>query len=100
VYDILVAGEYRGRGEYVEVVPFERVVFTFGWDMPGNPITPGSTRVEITLRAEGTKTRLMLTHTGLPDAGAVAQHIEGWDHYLGRLATVGGGGTVEADTRS
>ena len=49
VYRVLVAGEHVGLGEYVEVVPNERVVFTFGWDMPGNPIRPGSTQVEITL---------------------------------------------------
>jgi uncharacterized protein YndB with AHSA1/START domain len=100
VYDILVAGEYRGRGEYVEVVPHERVVFTFGWDMPGNPISPGSTRVEINLIPEGDKTRLTLQHTGLPDDPSVAQHIEGWDHYLGRLSVVAAGGTVDADARA
>jgi uncharacterized protein YndB with AHSA1/START domain len=98
VYDILVAGEHRGRGEYVEVVPHERIVFTFGWDMPGNPITPGSTRVEITLAADGSKTRLTLRHSGLPDADAVAQHVHGWDHYLSRLAVVGGGGDAGADS--
>ena len=37
VYRILVASQFLGRGEFVEVVPNERVVFTFGWDMPDNP---------------------------------------------------------------
>jgi uncharacterized protein YndB with AHSA1/START domain len=97
VYRVVVAGEYVGLGEFVEVVPNERVVFTFGWDMPDNPIRPGSTRVEITLTPDGTKTLLRLSHTGLPDDEAVAQHIHGWDHYLGRLAVVGGGGEVGPD---
>jgi uncharacterized protein YndB with AHSA1/START domain len=98
VYDVLVAGEYHGKGEFVEAIPNEKVVFTFGWDMPGNPITPGSTRVEVTLQPEGTKTRLTLTHTGLPDDEAVQQHIHGWDHYLGRLAVVAPGGDAGPDT--
>ena len=56
VYRILVAGAHLGLGEFVEVVPNEKVRFTFGWDQPGNPITPGSTEVEITLHPEGSKT--------------------------------------------
>lgn len=98
IYRILVAGEYLGVGEFVEVVPHERVVFTFGWDMPDNPITPGSTRVEITLQPEGTKTLLRLAHTGLPDDNAVTEHIHGWDHYLARLAAVGAGEAVDPDS--
>lgn len=98
IYRVLVAGDYAGVGEYVEVVPNEKVVFTFGWDMADNPITPGSTRVEITLAPEGSKTRLRLTHSGLPDADAVAMHIHGWDHYLARLAVVGAGGDAGPDT--
>ena len=96
IYRVLVAGEHQAAGEFVEVVPNEKVVFTFGWEQEGNPITPGSTRVEITLHAEGAKTRLRLVHSGLPE-DAVADHTQGWDHYLGRLAIVAAGGTVPAD---
>jgi uncharacterized protein YndB with AHSA1/START domain len=85
IYRVLVAGRYQAVGEFVEVVPMQKVVYTFGWDQEGNPITPGSTRVEITLAAEGSKTRLRLVHSGLP-ADAVSDHTNGWDHYLERLA--------------
>lgn len=90
VYRVLVAGEFPSAGEYVAVVPHERVVFTFGWDQAGHPIPAGSTTVEIALEPVGTKTRVRLTHRGLP-ADAVADHTLGWDHYLGRLAAVVGG---------
>ena len=40
---MLLGGDHRSVGEFVELVPDEKVVFTFGWDAPGNPITPGST---------------------------------------------------------
>jgi uncharacterized protein YndB with AHSA1/START domain len=96
-YRVLVAGSYPGVGEFVEVIPNEKVAFTFGWDRPDNPITPGSTVVEITLHPEGDKTRLRLVHRDLP-ADAVDMHIQGWDHYLGRLAVVCAGGDPGPDT--
>ena len=101
VIRVLVAGSFAGSGEFVEVVPNEKVVFTFGWEMEGNSVPPGSSTVEITLQPEGSsgKTLLRLVHRGLPDEGdAVQQHIMGWDHYLGRLATVAGGGEAGPDT--
>jgi uncharacterized protein YndB with AHSA1/START domain len=97
IYRVLIAGEYQAAGEFVEVVPNERIVMTFGWDMPGNPITPGSTTVEYTLVPEGGKTRLRLRHTGLPDQNALDQHTEGWDHYLERLTVAVAGGDPGPD---
>jgi uncharacterized protein YndB with AHSA1/START domain len=96
-YHVLVGGEHPSRGEYVEVVPHEKVVFTFGWDEPGHPIPPGSTSVEISLHPEGEKTRLRLVHRGLP-ADAVEDHDHGWSHYVGRLAIAATGGDAGPDT--
>jgi uncharacterized protein YndB with AHSA1/START domain len=96
IYRVLVAGQYQGAGEFVEVVPMERLVFSFGWEQEGNPIPPGLTTVEITLRPEGTKTRLRLVHRGLPDE-AVEPHIHGWTHYLDRLAQRAAGGDPGPD---
>jgi uncharacterized protein YndB with AHSA1/START domain len=96
-YRVLIAGVHQAVGEYLEVVPNEKVAYTFGWDMEGNPITPGSTRVEITLHPEGSKTRVRLVHSGLPDEQALVDHGAGWAHYLDRLATVATGGTVPPD---
>jgi uncharacterized protein YndB with AHSA1/START domain len=96
VYSVLVAGQHPARGEFVEVVPYERVVLTFGWDQPDHPIPPGSTTVEYTLTAEGDKTRLHLRHHGLPE-DAVADHGRGWTHYLDRLVTAAEGGDPGPD---
>lgn len=98
IYRVLIAGQFASVGEFVEVVPNEKVVYTFGWDVPGNPITPGSTTVEITLAQEGEKTRVVLRHTGLPDEDAVTQHTHGWDHYLQRLSVAAPGGDPGPDT--
>jgi len=72
-------------GEFLEVVPNRRLVFTWGWKEPGHPVPAGSTRVEIDLIPEGGGTRLRLTHHGVPDSMG-ERHDMGWSHYLGRLA--------------
>jgi uncharacterized protein YndB with AHSA1/START domain len=77
------------RGEYIEIVPHERIVFSFGWDpTDGAPdVPPGSTRVEVTLTADGDDaTVLALRHTGLP-ASSADGHRGGWGQYLPLLAT-------------
>jgi len=96
--DPRVGGVYRvlAQGDFVEVVPDRKVVFTFGWDEPNHPIPARSTEVEITLTPDGDKTRVRLVHRGLPD-DAVNDHTQGWDHYLDRLATVSAGGAVGPD---
>lgn len=99
IYRVLAQGKHPGVGEFVEVVPDRRVVFTFGWDEPNHPIPAGSTEVEITLTPDGDKTRVRLIHRGLPD-DAVSDHTHGWDHYLDRLATVSAGGEVGPDIAS
>jgi uncharacterized protein YndB with AHSA1/START domain len=96
VYRVLVGGQNYGVGEYVEVVPLQKVVFTFGWEQDDHSIPPGSTTVEISLHPEGDKTRVRLVHRGLPD-DAISDHGRGWAHYLGRLAIATTGGDAGAD---
>jgi uncharacterized protein YndB with AHSA1/START domain len=74
-------------GEFVEVVPFQRVVFTWGWKEPDHPIPPGSSRVEIDLLPQGNGTLLRLRHYGVAPP-LRERHTHGWTHYLGRLQTL------------
>jgi uncharacterized protein YndB with AHSA1/START domain len=99
LFKVLVGGKHPSLGEFVEVVPDQKVAFTFGWDEPGHPIPAGSTRIEISLLPEGEKTRVRLVHSGLP-ADAVADHTHGWEHYLDRLATAVGGNDPGPDVLS
>jgi uncharacterized protein YndB with AHSA1/START domain len=73
-------------GEYLEVDPPHRVVFT--WGVIGDEaFAPGSSTVEVVLRPEGTQTVVELTHGGL--AGDwVAAHDRGWPVYLGVLSEI------------
>jgi uncharacterized protein YndB with AHSA1/START domain len=74
------------RGEFVELVPYERIVFTFGWEAtPGAPdIPPGASRVEVTLTQDGDGTNLTLRHSGL-QALLEGETSDGWAHVLRRL---------------
>jgi uncharacterized protein YndB with AHSA1/START domain len=87
-------GEYRVEvipghvavGEFVEVDPPHRLVWTWGWtDESQSAVAPGSSRIEVELEPDGDGTLLRFTHSGLPDADATAKHAHGWDHYLERL---------------
>ncbi len=96
IYRVLVQGKHQSAGEYIEVVPMQKVVFTFGWEQQDHPIPPGSTTVEISLYPEGDKTRVRLVHRGLPE-DAANDHGVGWAHYLQRLATSVTGGDPGPD---
>jgi len=81
-------------GEFVEVVPNRRVVFTWGWQ-DNEIVPPGSSTVEIDLEPDGSGTRLRLVHRGLPE-GAIAEHTQGWDYFLPRLTNVAEGRAPDA----
>lgn len=95
IFSLAMPNGGHARGEFVELVPDARVVFTWGWlDHPGVP--PGSSIVEIDLAPDGPGTLLTLTHRGLAE-DEVAIHAEGWNHYLPRLAAVAQGEAVETE---
>ena len=97
------------RGQYLEIDPPRRVVFTWEWEQ-GAATQPARSVVEVTLSPDGDGTLLRLVHRGVPEEirrGSAA----GWAHYLPRLAlaaaghdpgpdpwtTVGGGPTFEIE---
>jgi uncharacterized protein YndB with AHSA1/START domain len=86
----------RARGEYLEVVPASRVVFTFGWEDDPN-IPPGSTTVEVTLARDANGTHIRLVHRGLQTQAMRERHSEGWKHYLARLSVAAPGGDPGPD---
>ena len=83
-YRILMRDGVEAAGEFVEIDPPHRLVFTWGWTHdPALP--PGTTRVIVTLQPESGGTRLVLRHYGLPDDGQRDHHRNGWQLYLDRL---------------
>jgi uncharacterized protein YndB with AHSA1/START domain len=100
LYRVGVIPGHIARGEFVELDPPHRLVFTWGWeegeDGPG-AVLPGSTTIEIELTPDGDGTRLHFTHRDLPSAESAQSHGHGWDHYLPRLVTTSAGGDPGTD---
>jgi uncharacterized protein YndB with AHSA1/START domain len=99
VYRVEMGERIVARGEYVELDPPSRVVFTWGWEgQESGPhgVPPGSSRVEVELAPDGDGTLVRLRHLDLPEE-ARAIHGEGWDLYLGRLAVAATGGVPGPD---
>ena len=69
---------YPHHGEYLEIVPPERLVFT--WVSEGTNWLPSIVTIELT--AQGDETDIVLTHEGLPDEASVISHQQGWTEIL------------------
>lgn len=74
-------------GEFMELDPPRRLVYTWGWEPGGfdKSVPPGSSTIEIELVPSGQGTTLRFTHRDLPHEEAVQSHAHGWDHYFERL---------------
>jgi uncharacterized protein YndB with AHSA1/START domain len=75
------------EGRFLEIDRPRRLVVTWGWTEPTMGLAPGSSRVEVTLDAQGPGTRLRLVHHDLPDDLPLL-HDDGWTAFLARLAAV------------
>jgi uncharacterized protein YndB with AHSA1/START domain len=99
-FDLRPGGTYRvevipgntARGEFVEIDPPRRLVYTWGWE-PGSQSTvaAGSSTIEFELTPHGDGTLLRFRHLDLPSTDAAESHSHGWDHYLGRLTRLAAG---------
>lgn len=86
--------DVAASGQYVEVDPYGRVTFTYGWESgPYADMGPGSTTVEVRFEPTDSGTDVTLTHTGVPEAFREA-HLGGWTYFLGLLADVTRGARV------
>jgi len=91
-------GQELIRGEYLEVIPPRRIVFTWGWEQGNTKVPAGSTIVEIDLIRRGKGTVLRLTHRNLPPEEDVrSNHEYGWSHHFGRLKVAAEGGDPGPD---
>ncbi len=88
-------------GEVLEIVPPDRIVFTWG-NASGQPIPAGGSRVTIVLEATGFATTLHLLHE-FADQALRDEHVQGWRFQLSLFANVvadqvfaGAAGVVDA----
>ncbi len=72
------------RGEYLEVDPPRRVMFS--WGIEGSEdLPPGTSTVEVLFEADGEDTVVTLTHRDLPTDDFRRSHQAGWSEFLGIL---------------
>jgi uncharacterized protein YndB with AHSA1/START domain len=83
-YHVRMRDGVAAVGEFIEVDPPHRLVFTWGWTHDP-AVAPGSTRVVVTFDEEDGGTRVVLRHYDLPDDEQHTHHGMGWEMYLRRL---------------
>lgn len=92
--DLKVGGKYRigfkepdknevfVSGEYTEIIPGKKLVFTWMWDH----LEFEDTLVTIDFFARGSETEVVLTHECFPEKQMRDHHNEGWTGCFNRLA--------------
>jgi uncharacterized protein YndB with AHSA1/START domain len=98
--DVRVGGAWRGgmrgpdgkeliaSGQYREVVPNERLVFTYAWEESG--VRGHETVCQLELSDAGEYTRMRFTQGRFPSAAQAAGHEGGWSEAFEKLARVVG----------
>lgn len=95
IFVMKMADGTTARGQFLELSPNQRVVFTWGWvDHPG--VAPGSSTVEIEIAEDGSGSLVTLSHRGLPPE-EIEVHTMGWEHYVPRLAAAAEGHVLDPD---
>jgi uncharacterized protein YndB with AHSA1/START domain len=94
-------GRDVAAGQFLEIEPPTRVVFTWGWEQGGPPLAPGSSTVEVTLTPDGADTIVRLIHRDIPEP-FVESHRAGWSEHFTKLVALADrgrliGGTAETD---
>jgi len=94
-YRIDINGKDIAIGEYKEILPYEKIIMTWGWnDSPIMP--PGSTTLEFLLMPKDNGTLLKLIHSEIPEEKMPSNNM-GWTHYMVRLKALSEGKDVGID---
>ena len=82
-FRMLDGTEHESSGEFLDVVPPERVVMSWRWK--GGQEDPGESRIEMRLRPIPEGTELTFTHSKLHDEESRRTHEQGWAGALDKL---------------
>lgn len=79
---------HRLGGTYREIIPPEKLVFTWQWLGEDGEAPEAESLVTVVFRPVGDgKTEIVLTHTALSSAEARDNHAQGWEGTLDELGT-------------
>jgi uncharacterized protein YndB with AHSA1/START domain len=96
IYHVHMRDGVEVSGQFLEIDPPHRLVFTWGWTHD-QTVLPGTTRVVVTLDEEDGGTRVILRHHDLPSSEQRDHHRAGWQSYLARLDIIVTGGDPGPD---
>ncbi len=92
--DFRVGGKYKinfknhkvsNWGEFLEIIPNQKIVFT--WCQTFGADQKPDTKVTIQLESLGSKTKLVLEHSGFSDQSTCDDHFQGWNGGINDLST-------------
>ena len=72
-------------GEYLELIPGERLVYTDKFDDPG---LPGTMKVTVNLKAVSVGTEMTVEQEGVPDVIPLESCYLGWQESMRKLASL------------
>jgi uncharacterized protein YndB with AHSA1/START domain len=76
-------------GEYKEVQPPERLVYTWSWESnPAEMAGSAGSLVTVEFKVDGTGTEVTLTHSGFADENIRDMHAHGWEACISNLERV------------
>ena len=79
--------EHTVGGEYVEVDPPARLVYTWTWEGADADSASAGSLVTVEFSEDGGRTTVVLTHEGIADERSRDQHAHGWAGCLDNLGT-------------
>ena len=82
-YRIDINGEDIAIGEYIEMIPNEKIIMSWGWNN-SSIMPPGSTTLEFRLAPKENGTLLTLVHSNIPEE-KMPSNNKGWNHYMDRI---------------
>ena len=92
VHFVSKTGDHIATGNYREIVPNQRLKFSWSWEhyaMPDSVVT-------VNFEDLGQTTRLTLVHEGLPDQEDADDHTKGWTSMIEKFARLMEQGKIKA----
>ena len=77
-------GRHVATGEYREITPPQRLVYTWSWDDK----SVADSLITVEFQERGAATEVVLRHEQLPDATSAQRHTEGWNGCFDKLAAM------------
>jgi uncharacterized protein YndB with AHSA1/START domain len=81
---------YTIYGTYREVIPPEKLVFTWEWQNDPDRGESGDSLITVEFHDRGGRTEVVLTQAGFPSEASRKDHQSGWEECLASIAKLVG----------